>query len=259
MKLTPSLLIVVLLCGCVNTSQVDNNIRSAQVPQNWQFSEKTRPITDNWLAQFSQPQLSMLIIEALNHNYSLRQDAYDVQILEQQLLQADAEFWPDLDLNLTTGRANSTTGVISNSSSLALESSYELDIWGKLTSAQQRANLNYLAIKARYQQNRQTLVANLATNWFDWIAAKQLTSLFEQRVKNAKQNLDIIESGYHQGLNGALDVYQSRNDLNTELSNLAQQEDTQLQSVRSLERLLGRYPDASLTSQPLTLPLLTFL
>ena len=257
MKLTPSLLIVVLLCGCVNTSQVDNNIRSAQVPQNWQFSEKTRPITDNWLAQFSQPQLSMLIIEALNHNYSLRQDAYDVQILEQQLLQADAEFWPDLDLNLTTGRANSTTGVISNSSSLALESSYELDIWGKLTSAQQRANLNYLAIKAQYQQNRQTLVANLATNWFDWIAAKQLTSLFEQRVKNAKQNLDIIESGYHQGLNGALDVYQSRNDLNTELSNLAQQEDTQLQSVRSLERLLGRYPDASLTSQPLTLPLLT--
>ena len=67
-------------------------------------------------------------------------------------------------------------------------------------------------------------------------------------MNNAKQNLDIIESGYQQGLNAALDVYLSRNELNSELSNYAQQQDKHLQSARSLERLLGRYPDASLTS-----------
>jgi NodT family efflux transporter outer membrane factor (OMF) lipoprotein len=256
-KLTPSLFIAVLLCGCASTSQVDNSIRSAQVPQNWQFSEKTQPISDNWFAQFSQPQLSLLVDEALNINQSLRQEAYDVQILEQQLLQADADFWPELDLTLTTGRTKSTNGVTSNNSSLGLEASYELDIWGKLSAAQKQVNLNYLAAKAKYQQDRQTLVANVVTSWFDWIAAKQLSDLFAQRVKNAKQNLDIIESGYQQGLNGALDVYLSRNELNTELSNLAQQEATQLQAARSLERLLGRYPDASLHSEQLTLPLLT--
>lgn len=256
-KLTLSLLIVVLLSGCVNTSKVDNNLRSALVPQNWQFSETTLPITDNWVAQFSQPQLSLLIDEALNNNQALRQEAFDVQIIEQQLVQADADFWPDLDLNLNTGRSKSTDSVISNSSSIALEASYELDIWGKLSAAQQQVNLSYLAAKAQYQQDRQTLVANVVTSWFDWIAAKQLYQLFEQRVNNAKQNLDIIESGYEQGLNAALDVYLSRNELNTELSNLAEQEASQLQSLRSLERLLGRYPNASLTSEPLTLPLLT--
>jgi NodT family efflux transporter outer membrane factor (OMF) lipoprotein len=256
-KLTLSLLLVVLLGGCVSTSQVDDQLRLAQVPQNWQFSQTTQPIADNWLAQFSQPQLSDLIDEALNHNQSLRQEAYNVQILAQQLVQADANFWPDLDLNLTTGRAKSSNGVTSNSSNLSLESSYELDIWGKLSAAQKQVNLNYLAAKAQYQQNRQALVANVVTSWFDWIATKQLSGLFEQRVKNAQQNLDIIESGYQQGLNAALDVYLSRNELNTELSNLAQQETTQLRAARSLERLLGRYPDASLQSEPLTLPLLT--
>jgi outer membrane protein TolC len=80
--------------------------------------------------------------------------------------------------------------------------------------------------------------------------------LFEQIVNNAKQNLDIIESGYQQGLNGALDVYLSRNELNTELSNLAEQQATKIQSLRALERLIGRYPDASLTSEQLELPLL---
>ncbi|WP_339721795.1 efflux transporter outer membrane subunit [uncultured Paraglaciecola sp.] len=257
MKLTPSLFIAILLCGCASTSQVDNKLRTAEVPQNWQFSETTQPIAGNWFAQFSQPKLSLLVDEALNNNQTLRQEAYDVQILAQQLVQADADFWPDLDLTLNTGRAKSTNGTISNSSSLELESSYELDLWGKLSAAQKQVNLNYLAAKAKYQQDRQTLVANVVTSWFDWIAAKQLLSLFEQRVKNAKQNLDIIESGYQQGLNGALDVYLSRNELNTELSNLAQQEATQYQAARSLERLLGRYPDASLTTEQLTLPLLT--
>jgi multidrug efflux system outer membrane protein len=256
-KSTPSLLIVVLLSGCVNTSKVDNKLRSALVPQNWQFSETTSPITDNWLAQFSQPQLILLIDEALNNNQALRQEAYEVQIIEQQLVQANADYWPDLDLNLNTGRSNSTDSIIRNSSSIELEASYELDIWGKLSAAQKQVNLSYLAAKAQYQQDRQTLVANVVTSWFDWIAAKQLYQLFEQRVNNAKQNLNIIESGYQQGLNAALDVYLSRNELNTELSNLAEQEASQLQSARSLERLLGRYPNASLTSEPLTLPLLS--
>lgn len=257
MKLISSLFVVVLLSGCVSNSHLDNNIRHAAVPQNWQVSETTMPVSDNWFAQFSQPQLRLLVDEALKNNQTLRQEAYNVQILEQQLVQADADLWPELDLNLNTGRSKSSSSVISNSSSLELEASYELDIWGKLSAAQKQVNLNYLAAKAQYQQDSQTLVAEVVTSWFDWIAAKQLTSLFEQRVKNAKQNLDIIESGYQQGLNAALDVYLSRNELNTELSNLAQQDATQLQSARSLERLIGRYPDASLTSQPLTMPLLT--
>lgn len=257
MKLVPFILIAVLLYGCASTSEVDENIRSTAVPQNWQFSDTNTPVTDNWFAEFHQAQLSQLIDEALINNQALRQQAYNVQILEQQLVQADADFWPELNLGLTTGRSKSTNGNISNSSSVELEASYELDIWGKLSAAQRRTNLNYLATKALYEQNRQTLVASVVSSWFDWVAAKQLYNLFEQRVNNAKQNLDIIDSGYQQGLNAALDVYLSRNELNTELSNLAEQDALQIQSARILERLLGRYPDASLVSQQLELPLLT--
>lgn len=256
MNLAPSLLLVVLLCGCSSMSQVDKEIRTATVPVNWQYSETTGPITESWYSQFRQPQLDLLIDEALNNNQTLRQQAYNVQILEQQLVQADSDFWPKLDVNLNSGRSKSTNSVVSNNNSLELEASYEVDMWGKLSAAQKQVNLNYLAAKAQYQQNRQSLVANLVSSWFDWIAAKQQHRLYEQRVDNAKQNLDIIESGYQQGLKGALDVYLSRNELNTELSNLAQQDAEQKQSVRILERLLGRYPDASLTSQQLSLPLL---
>ncbi|MBL4630803.1 MAG: TolC family protein, partial [Paraglaciecola sp.] len=77
MKLTPPLLIVVLLSGCVTTSQVDNNIRGAAVPQSWQFSETTKPVTGNWFAQFNEPALALLVNEALDNNQTLRQEAYN--------------------------------------------------------------------------------------------------------------------------------------------------------------------------------------
>lgn len=92
--------------------------------------------------------------------------------------------------------------------------------------------------------------------WFKVIEAKQLTNLYQQRADNTKQNLDIIESGYQQGLNSALDVYLSRNELNSELSRAAEQKATKIEAIRTLELLLGNYPQGALSIEA-SLPLLS--
>ncbi|CAH9065048.1 Cation efflux system protein CusC [Pseudoalteromonas haloplanktis] len=104
------------------------------------------------------------------------------------------------------------------------------------------SNLNYLAQQARYEQTKQQLIADVITNWFNLISAEQLLDLFKRREANAQQNLEIIESGYRQGLNEALDVYLARNELNNERSRIATQKANLTQAARSLERLLGEYP-----------------
>ncbi|MEL4382916.1 TolC family protein, partial [Shewanella algae] len=91
-------------------------------------------------------------------------------------------------------------------------------------------------------QSRQQLVAEVVSGWFNVITAQQLLELYKQREKIAEQNLAIIESGYRQGLNEALDVYLTRNELNTERSNIAEQQATLTESIRVLERLTGEYP-----------------
>lgn len=260
MKLTYFLSCVLLLTGCANISQVNEDIRKLNVPKNWQFSGSGTSVTDNWLQQFNQPILNELVEEALNNNQSLKQAAFDVRILKQQLHQSDADLWPTLDLNLATNRTKSTEpNAIANNSSVALNVGYEVDIWGKLSAARKQASLTYFSGQAQYQQNRQALVADVVSDWFDLITATQLSDLFQLRVDNAKQSLQIIESSYQQGLNAALDVYLSRNELNTELANLAEQEVNLIQSARSLERLLGRYPHGKLISaaQHTALPLLS--
>jgi outer membrane protein TolC len=112
-----------------------------------------------------------------------------------------------------------------------------------------------MAEQAKYEQARQQLVADVVIRWFDVIQAQQLLELYQQRVANSRQNLEIIEAGYRQGLNNALDVYLTRNELNSELSRVAQQVDSHLRVVRQLERLIGQYPKAMLTVNT-SLPLL---
>jgi NodT family efflux transporter outer membrane factor (OMF) lipoprotein len=236
--------------GCASNNQINQDLRDFQVPENWQKEQTTSDIKNNWLEQFDSPLLNSITIEALNSNQSLRQEAYKVDIAKQQLIKSGAALWPDLDLSLTTSRnKTSSPDVISNRNSLKLESSYEIDIWGKLSDNQKASQLSYLAAKTQYEQNKQTLVANIVSNWFNLVTANQLADLFQQRVNNAKQSLDIIESGYQQGVNKALDVYLSRNELNSEVANLAQQQTKLVASSRVLEQLLGRYPSGKLATQ----------
>ena len=71
----------------------------------------------------------------------------------------------------------------------------------------------------------------------------------------AQQNLEIIESGYRQGINNALDVYLTRNELNNEKSRLVAEQNNQIERIRALEMLIGDYP-AGLLSVTAELPLL---
>ncbi|MCF2946909.1 efflux transporter outer membrane subunit [Paraglaciecola aquimarina] len=260
MKSYCPLLICVLLIGCAGTSPVKTELRDYQIPENWQSDANQLAPQDNWLSQFNNPILMALTEEALEKNQSLKQQAYNVEIAKQQLVQTGARLWPDLDLTVSTGRSKTTNpNNISNRNTLNLGASYEVDLWGKLSDNQQVSQLSLLVAEAQYQETKQDLVGQIVASWFNLVSANQLTILFQHRVDNAKQSLDIIESGYQQGVNKALDVYLSRNELNSEKSNLAQQKAKLLETARILEKLLGRYPSGDVVNQlsGQQLPLLT--
>ena len=243
---------VILLSACA--SQPAHNERVAElesVPSAWQqlpADDKVLAVQDNWLQQLHDPQVFNLVEQALVHNQAILQAGFDVAIKEQQLIAAGADLWPSLDLSTRASRSKDNRPVsYSNASSASLELSYEVDLWGKLSASERQANLEYLAEKAIFAQSKQQLVADVVAGWFDVITNHKLLELFKQREQNAEKNLDIIELGYRQGLNEALDVYLARNELNTERSNIAAQQAKLTQSIRDLERLTGQYPAGALT------------
>ena len=244
------------LLACSGTSQVDEQLQNLTLPDNWQTNKLMAKVENNWLAQLDNPQVHQLVVKALSANHQLAMQAYDLAIAEQQLMISGSQLWPELDLAFRSGRnKNNQTNTYSNTNTANFNLSYEVDLWGKLSAADRKSNFNYLAQKAKYEQYQQQLVVNVVTTWFKVIEAQKLLNLYRNRVENSKQNLAIIESGYNAGLTAALDVYLTRNDLNSELTRVSDQETATIKAIRALERLIGEYPQGELLVNA-SLPLL---
>ncbi|MGO2373532.1 TolC family protein [Pseudoalteromonas sp. KG3] len=259
-QLKPSLVAVsvLLLSACSNQLNPTERAQDiANTPELWQQATTSAlKVEDNWLQQLENPQVFFLVEQALANNQQILQSGYDVAIKQQQLIATGAALWPSLDLSARTNRSKDNRPVsYNNASSANLTLSYEIDLWGKLSDAERQANLEFLAEQANFEQSKQRLVGDVVSGWFNVISAQKLLALYQQREKNAEQNLAIIESGYRQGLNAALDVYLTRNELNTERSRIAGQKATLNQAIRTLERLTGDYPKGALTVEA-ELPLL---
>lgn len=239
-----------LLLSCSGTYELDENLRGSHAPKQWSAELLTSEVKGNWFGQLENPQIHQLVGLALNNNFQLKQQALAIEIQQQQLVIAGSALWPSLDVSLKANRrktvANENSASYGASVSLDLSLQYELDLWGKLSDAQRQANVELMAQLASFEQAKQQLVADVIIAWFSVIEANQLVALYQQRADNTQQNLLIIESGYQQGLNSALDVYLTRNEVNNELSRTLAQKTQRILATRQLEQLLGQYPEGKL-------------
>ncbi|QLE85068.1 MULTISPECIES: TolC family protein [Shewanella] len=234
-----------LLAGCSSTTYIDETQVNPPLPQTWYTSVQALKENQPWVTAIATEQLLELANIALIRNQALIQLALDVEIKQQQLISTDADFWPELTGSLNSGR-NGDSDSQTNTNSLSFDLSYELDIWGKLSDAAKASKLDLLTAQANYQQARDTLVADVVSAYYKVVTSQELVKLYERRTDNAKVSFEIIESGYFQGLNTALDVYLTQNEYYNEQSNLHGQRSQLNTDIRQLERLLGGYPAAAL-------------
>lgn len=245
----------ILLAGCASNSQIKTDIEKLSIPQQWQYNQATASANDQWLQELLSPAVKSAIKKAIENNHQLKQRQLALKAAEQNLTVSNAEFWPSLDLGLAARRSKSqTTELITNSNELSVDLRYELDIWGKLNDSDRQVNLQYQSQQLELADFQSQLVKNVISGWFNIIEARQQLKLNELRLENSLQNLAIIESGYESGLNSALDVYLTRNEVANERSRLANQKNVLLQDIRSLELLLGEYPAAALEIENSEIP-----
>ncbi len=203
-------------------------------------------IESEWLKQFNDQQLDNFIDEALASNYLLAEQIARVEESRQGIIVSGAQRIPALSLGLDASRSKTITqsgaAEISENYQLGVDIFWELDIWGKLNDTQRQAHLEFQAQQAQLVVLKQQLAANIATQWYNLLAADQLTRLFQHRLVNLQQDLDIINNGYQQGINSALDVYLARTTVAQEQAQVAQQQQQLLEAKTNLQLLLGRRP-----------------
>lgn len=252
--------ITLSISGCSVTSAIDKTSLELKLPSAWhsQANASTNDIEQDWLQSFEDKQLLAFISIALENNHAYKASRLTLAQAEQQVIVSGAKLLPELSLSANQSRRKSVTqsnNVYANNAEITAQLSYELDVWGKLSSEQKRANLALASAKTQLRQQALDLSADVSRLWFNLIESKQLLALYKQRASNLTRNLDIIQSSYQLGITDALDVYLTQNDVNRELARVAEQSYTVKKLQRELELKLGGYPEGVLKS-PAKLPLL---
>jgi NodT family efflux transporter outer membrane factor (OMF) lipoprotein len=234
------------LAGCSGTA-IAPETENPELPVEWARGGDAGTVELNWLRSFNDQQLTALVSEAIASNYQLEQERARVYQAEQTVVITKANRFPDLDVSIGASRRNfeesSGASITTDTFDASLGARWEVDLWGKLSKEQQAAQLSFAAQRARLESAERGLAATISGATFDVMEARQLLEVAQRRLANVVQSQEIVASGYRQGLNDALDLYLARNQVERQEANLAQAEQTYVESVADLQLSLARYPD----------------
>lgn len=248
--------ITVLIQSCAMPSAITIDPQKIETPTQWQstsIESNVAPTSINdfndfneWLNEFGDIELIETVDKALKYNRDLKADRITLQLAKENLIQSKADNFPEISLGLNSRREksinNNDISTFQTQSGISADIGYEIDVWGKLSDQQKQYQLSYAAAKATFTQQQIAIVTAVIKQWYNIVEANKLLELYIERAKNLDKNLSMIQSSYQLGLAESLDVYLSRNSLNSELAIIAEQRQNVKVETRILELLLGEYP-----------------
>lgn len=234
-------------CSVTGISAVPDDIES---PAGWARGGDTGSVNAGWLATFADPRLDELVAESLAGNFFLEQERQRLESARQAAVIVRSARFPSVELTLDGSRRRTEDAagnqLTNDAYDAGIGARFDVDLWRRLGRAQQSAELSLAAQMARLESVERSVAAETAAQYFDVIQANQLLAVAERRLANTVQSRNIVESGYRQGLNDALDLYLARNQVERERANLVLQEQNRQEAVADLQLSLARYPDGKL-------------
>jgi multidrug efflux system outer membrane protein len=265
MKNVAFLPIAVLLAGCAvgpnykrPTVTVPTDYRDAMPAPNLPVSSLGN---ENWWQVYQDPVLVQLIHTALEQNY-------DVRIAATRVLEAQAELGivranqlpsANLGANVYSQQNAKVSNLFPaydvNAGQLNLSVLWNLDFWGKYRRQTEAARAQLLATEWGQRAAISSLVANVATAYFQLRALDSELDIAERTLASRRQSLELTHVLVSHGSASDLDVSQSEQLVYTASENIPDLERQIEQQENVLSILLGENPRAiprgrSITEQP---------
>jgi len=189
------------------------------------------------------------IKEVIKNNYDLKIAALNMNKSWLLAKQAGSALYPTLDLSINQteqGVLDDTDVPNSKSGTIALQTSWELDLWGRISSGVKSAEAHAQSVEADYLFAQYSLSAGVAKNYIKIIETKLQTEIAIKNLKIIQEIVRITEAKYESGASSSLDVALGLSNLSSAQEQLIIIKKVQRDSMRALEFLLGRYPNAQL-------------
>lgn len=219
-----------------------------RIATRWAAFAQAEPemVDDGWLKSFKSPRLEALVAEALANNRDLRVAAAAVTVSRAQALQAGAQMLPSLTGSVTAGTTNSISPSAPNLNSIdaGFKVSWEADIWGRIRGNRAAAQMDSVSEELLYEFTRQSIAAQVVEDWIIINGNRQLLNIAYAEVKSRTETLENTRARIAEQSALAVDESQASANLQLAKNRVSGAQGKLESSVRALEVLLGRYPDA---------------
>jgi outer membrane protein, multidrug efflux system len=157
--------------------------------------DTTNIATISWKQMFSDTLLQSLIQEGINNNLDLKIAVARIKTAAANAKQSKLQLLPtlDADANATYQRVPDTQFGFPQSYLLDVTTSWEADIWGKLTSAKRTAFASLLQSEAYKRAVQTQLVSDIVTNYYLLMAYDQQLQITERTVDNREKEVETMK------------------------------------------------------------------
>lgn len=259
-------LLVMVSSGCSNLN-TDLTIAETPLPASFrdhQDQKNSAAVSNiNWREYFADPHLLKLIDASVANNHDLQIALQRIETSRASVKLANASMLPKVDLNISggvrkfglytmDGAGNASTEITPGNTVpehltdmfVGLQSSWEIDVWGKLQNQRSAAASSYLSSIEAANFVISNLVADVAVYYNELLALDHELDIVRRTMAKEREALEVIKLQKEAGRANELAVQQFQAELlNTQVS-----EKTILQQIAETENkinyLLGRYPQA---------------
>ena len=146
-----------------------------------------------WRSVFTDPQLQVLIDKALTNNPSLINAALNVEMAESQLKVAKLAFLPQVTFT-PQGTISSFDGAKATKAyTLPINASWNIDLFGTLTSQKRSAQMQLLQIKDYQLSVKTSLVSNVANMYYTLLMLDKNLEIMTGMEELSKNTWDMMQ------------------------------------------------------------------
>jgi multidrug efflux system outer membrane protein len=238
-------------------------LRPAPTQSRQQPGMTTTAVEVAWWRGFQDEELNQLVEETLNNNHDIRIATARLQEARALLSVAEFDRYPTVttEESYTHQRLSKVAarGVADRDTDLfhaGFDASWELDFFGRVRRAIEAGTADVGAAEASRRDVMVSLLAEVASNYFDLRGAQNQLAVARQNAETLQQTLELTQALLAAGRGTELDVSRAEAQLNATLATIPPLETRIARDSHRLGVLIGQQPTALVTtlSAPLPLP-----
>jgi multidrug efflux system outer membrane protein len=223
--------------------------------------ETTNSLADlPWWGLFRDPELQPLISDSLTNNFDLQRAIARVEQARNQAIVSRAPLFPAVGYQGTIARGENSSlgspvpngGLTQTTPMMALQASWEVDLWGRLRRLNQAGQAQYLATEQARRGVMLTVVSDVAVTYYQLLELDEEVSIQKNATNAFTETLRIFQDRLDNGVASRLETDRAEAALATAAAAVPDLERRTVQTENALNLLLGRPPGPVKRGLPLS-------